>query len=209
MPKDHHDRTDTSPARYSADIAAGSLLLPESRKIAQLLLNEVKKVGWHRAIVLDNVLQKRSPDTARRQARLIRNRLRIMTADHWKMVRDGSSELATQALLASAIKQSRLLADYMDHVLRQHVRTFESHLKTEEWSRFLEACEQLDPAVASWSETTTKKLRQVIIRILAEARYLENTRSRKLTPVSVIPGLKDYLLEHQEHAILRCMEIYP
>lgn len=37
---------------YNGDIVAGSLLLAESRKIAQLLLKDIDADEWHKAIVL-------------------------------------------------------------------------------------------------------------------------------------------------------------
>ena len=59
--------------RYKADIAGGSLKLPESRIIAGLLIDGVSESEWKDAIEVENVLQKRSPGTAKRQASLIRD----------------------------------------------------------------------------------------------------------------------------------------
>jgi hypothetical protein len=57
---------------YKADIAGGSLKLYESRVIADLLLNGVTPKAWKTAIEVENVLQKTSQGTAKRQASLIR-----------------------------------------------------------------------------------------------------------------------------------------
>ena len=46
---------------YNAEITAGSLLLKESRAIVQLLLQDADAKAWHKAIAVDNVLQKTSP----------------------------------------------------------------------------------------------------------------------------------------------------
>ncbi|MCK9175772.1 MAG: DUF1819 family protein, partial [Desulforhopalus sp.] len=86
---------------YNGEIVAGSLLIPESRKIAGLLLQKVSAEEWYNAVVIENVLQKRSPSSAQRQAVLIRNRLQRMTPEHWALVKEGNAEVATQALLAS------------------------------------------------------------------------------------------------------------
>ena len=77
--------------RYKADITAGALKLPESRVIADLLLRQVDAEGWKDAIVTKNVLQARSPATARRLTTLIRGRLETMGAELWKLVRDGKA----------------------------------------------------------------------------------------------------------------------
>lgn len=81
---------------YKADIAGGSLKLYESRIIAGLLLESVSAEQWKQAIEVENVLQKTSQGTAKRQASLIRARLKTMTSSHWILVRDGPKPLATQ-----------------------------------------------------------------------------------------------------------------
>jgi BrxA len=77
--------------RYSADITAGALKVPESRLVVRLLLKGVDHKGWDEAIVKENVLQARTTATAIRLARLVRKRLETMDADLWKLVRDGNS----------------------------------------------------------------------------------------------------------------------
>ena len=44
---------------YNAEIVAGSLLMPESRKIARLFLSNADEDTWHKAIEVKNILQKR------------------------------------------------------------------------------------------------------------------------------------------------------
>jgi hypothetical protein len=192
---------------YHAQIAAGSLLLKESREIARLLLENLDEEGWHRAIVVDNVLQKKSPASARRMARLIRNRLEPLRLELWHLVLDQDREITTQALLVASIKHSRLLRDFLDQVVREHYRTFKRQLALSDWRTFLAECAARDPAVATWTESTQKKLGQVVFRILAEAGYLESTRTMKLSPIRVHPKVRIYLLDHHEKDLLRCMEI--
>ena len=166
MPMSPSTQEKTSRKEFTGELVAGSLLLAESRKIAHLLLAGADKDAWYRAIIVENVLQKRSPATAKRQSRLIRHRLESMTPDLWRMVSGGNAEVATQALLAAAIKHSRLLGDFLDQVVRQHIMSFDFQLSARDWSDYLESCEHLDPNVREWAESTRRKLREVIFRIL-------------------------------------------
>ncbi|NOQ47085.1 MAG: DUF1819 family protein [Desulfobulbaceae bacterium] len=191
---------------YNGENVAGSLLIPESREIAKLLLQKASEEDWHQAIIIHNILQKRSPASAKRQARLIRKRLGLMTPAHWALVKDGNAEVTTQALLAAAVKHSRLLGDFMGNVCRQHWLTFNRTLSGKDWREFLETCSQVDPTVAEWTATTTSKLRQVVFRILAESGYIDSTRKLNLQPVSIVPEVREYLANHSEGYILRCME---
>ncbi len=191
---------------YNGEIVAGSLLINESRKIARLLLNDADAEAWHQALVIENVLQKRSPVAAKRQARLIKNRLSLMKPDLWEIVDNGSADVAIQALLAAAIKHSRLVGDFMDTVIRQHWQTFKEKISAKDWKDFLEICAQVDPKVDEWTETTRSKLKQIVFRILAESKYIASTRSPKLLPVSIVPDVRQYLVKNSEDYVLRCME---
>ncbi len=193
--------------KYNGEIVAGSLLTMESRKIASLLLDNANPDAWHQAIVIDNILQKRSPATAKRQARLIKNRLSLMKPELWDIIVRGSSDETVQALLAAAIKHSPLLGDFMDTVIRQHWRTFIKKLDDKNWKDFINTCVQVDPGIEQWTASTLAKLRQVIFRIFAESKYIDNTKNLNLLPVLVIPEIRRYLLKNSEHCILHCMEV--
>lgn len=193
---------------YNAEISAGSLMLRESRQVAKLLLAGADDKAWHQAIYVDNILQKKVPATARRMIRLIRNRLESMTPDLWKMIIDGTSETAKQALLAAAINHSHLLGDFLQEVVQEHYRVFNRQLSVQDWKKFLYTCELRDSVVSTWSEKTRAKLGQVIFRILAEAGYLDSTRSLKLNPVTLAPEVRKYLVAYKETYILNCMDVH-
>lgn len=204
---DMRSRSNLESSLYNAEISAGSLMLRESRQIAKLLLAGANDEAWEKALYIDNVLQKKIRATARRMARLIRNRLELMSPDLWEMVVHGNSEVATQALLAAAIKHSRLLGDFLSDVIKECYKVFNQQLSIKDWNNFLVVCEQRDPAVATWTNSTRVKLGQVVFRILAEVKYLDSTRSMKLMPIVLTREIQEYLIKHEEKYILRCMEV--
>jgi len=195
--------------RYKADITAGSLKVTESRIIADLLLQDVNKEAWNAAVLVKNVLQARSPETARRLARLIRKRLQTMKADLWKLVRDGTGEVATHAILAGAVKHSPLLGDFLDLVVREQYRIFKTTLAIRLWDEYLDDCRGRDSDMPIWNESTRKRLRSSVFQILAQAGFLENTRNRKLQIVRIAPQVLQYLETHKEHYTLRCIQVSP
>ena len=193
-------------SRYNAEISAGSLMPLESRRIAVLLQTEPDSAAWIQAIETDNILQKRTPATARRQASLISRRLTTLAPEAWKLIAERDSEVSIQLLLAAAVKHSRLLGDFLLNVYANRQRGMELSLLSSEWHDFLVECTHRDPTVATWSESTKKKLRQVIVRILVEAKYLDNSRSMQLTPRALHPDVRRYLTTHDESYVLECLE---
>jgi hypothetical protein len=193
--------------RYKADIAGGSLKLPESRIVASLLLDGVDDQQWHDAVVVKNVLQKRSPGTAKRQASLIRSRLTTMDQELWELVRDGSNETAIHALFAAAIKHSTLLGDFLDRVVREQFRMFRQDLPRNLWRDFVERCRDHDPHMPEWQESTTSKLGDSVYRILAEVGFVLDNKKYILQPVRISGEVLAYLRDHKEDYVLRCIQV--
>lgn len=166
----------------------------ESRRIAEFLLEQKDADDWRRALVEDNLLQKKSPATALRQAKLIRKRLETLDPVAWEMIANREQEVTIQLLLIAAMRHSQLLADFISHVYIEHQRGLDLALSSADWDGFLTECGHRDESVSQWSPSTQVKLFQVVVRILAEAKYLENTRGMKLTPQSLHPDVKRYLI---------------
>jgi len=195
--------------RYSADITAGALKLPESRLIADLLLRRVDAEGWKDAIVTKNVLQARNPATARRLTKLIRGRLETMGPELWKLVRDGKGTVATHAVFAAALKRSPLLGDFLEIVVGEQYRLFGKTLSNKLFADYLEGCRGRDPEMPQWNESTQRRLRSSVFQMLAQAGYVENTRSLKLQTVHVADQVLRYLKANKEAYVLRCIQVAP
>jgi hypothetical protein len=195
--------------RYRADITAGSLKLPESRTIADLLLRGVGEDGWKNAIVKDNVLQARNPATAIRLGRLIRKRMELMDAELWRLVRDGSAIVATHAVLAAAVKHSTLLGDFLDLVVREQYRMFAKALTDKLWADYLDDCQGRDPDMPRWNDSTRRRLSSTVFQILAQAGYIASTKTKQLQTVHVASQVLRYLEKHDEKYVLRCIQVSP
>ncbi len=192
---------------YRANITAGSLLITESRKIAQLLLDGVDKVGWKDAIENQNILQKRSIATAHRIASLIKSRLQLMESPLWNLIVEGDSVVSTHAVIAAAIKHCRLLGDYLDLAVREQIKRMEERLTTRVWEQFISDCMQRDPFMKEFTESTAIKMRSNIHKILMEGGYINNVREKIIQHVNIAPEVIEYLEAHNENYVLRCMQV--
>jgi hypothetical protein len=195
--------------RYKADITVGALKLPESRLIADLLLCDADAEGWKDAIIKNNILQARNPTTARRLANLIRARLETMGPDLWKLVRDGNGTVATHAIFAAAVKHSPLLGDFLQIVVGEQYRLFSPALSHRLFDEFVEGCRERDAQMGKWNEATRDRLRSSVFQMLAQAGYVENTRSLKLRTVHIADQVLRYLRAQQEEYVLRCVQVSP
>jgi len=193
--------------RYTTTITSATLRLRESRIIADLLLQKVSDLEWREQIIDDNLLQMNSVESVKRISGLLRSRLEAFGEELWRLIRDGDLRQATQATLASAVKQSRLLGDFMDITIREQRSLFAKQLEYWMWNEYIESCRGRDPEMPQWSDSTLKKLRSNIFIMLSEAGYLKDTHTLLLQNVFIDDQLRRYLKERQENYVLRCLEV--
>jgi len=192
---------------YKANIGGGELKITESRIIAGLLLDNTDDNSWYQAIVVENVLQHKSPAFAQRQSNLIRARLSLMKPELWNLVKEGSKKVATDAVFSAAIKHSTLLADFLDLVVRQEFKAYSKNLTKTHWKKYLADCHARDPNMPVWAESTETRLASSIWGILVEAGYLSDKRKKCLQPVQISPEVITYLKNEQEEKVLRCIQV--
>ena len=194
-------------AIYKANMTAGSLLVPESRKIADLLLRDVTVQEWKDAVEQKNILQKLSVSSSKRVAAHIRSRLELMTPELWKMVRDGDAILAPQAIFAAAIKHCRILGDYLDLVVREQFKRLEDQLTPALWDEFILSCKQRDPLMEDFPPSTATKMRSVVHKILVEVGYLKSPHDWHLEKIEIFPELMEYLERQNEKYVVKCIQV--
>ena len=192
---------------YDSDLVGGSLMVRESRVIADLLLQGATAEQWHAAIQQQNLLQKRSPASAKRIAQSIRKRLERLDTSFWRALRDGDDELATQVAFCAALERNLLLVEFIETILKDAFVTRAEVLESYHWAEFLEDLSHRDPALNNWTETSKKKMGQVVFRMLAEVGLLRSTRSMKLQHLLVRPEIKALLEDSYRQRIKACLEV--
>ena len=182
-------------------------MVRESRIIASLLIAGSSADEWNRCIMIDNLLQKRSPASAKRNAQAIRKRLELLGPSFWFALRDGDEELATQVAFCAALERNLLLVEFIERVVRDAYSSQAECLELYQWGEFLDDCAHRDQSIANWTDSSRKKMGQVVFRMLVEVGYLENSRSLKLQNVSIRPEIKTLLDDHYKYRLKGCMTV--
>ena len=193
--------------RYQANLTGGSLKVAESRIVAGLILKGGDPQVWRKAILTENLLKTRTPGTAKRLGRLIRDRLSPMPQEILHMIRDGAGDVATHAVLTAAIRHSPLLGDFMDLVLRDQYRRFSKVLTNKVWEDYLEDCRGRDSEMPLWSDSTVQRLRSSVFQILAQAGFVQDTRSLALHRPHIADQVIASLKLNREDYVLRCITV--
>ena len=190
---------------YNAEISAGALMLVESKQLARLYIKQPTHEQWREAVEVDNLLQKKTPATAKRQAILVKKRFDLLGIELVEQIATSDSEFATQLLFAGSLLHSQLHYDYMLKVYALHVRRLDQAISKAAWENYWEECALIDGTINQWSLATKNKLNQVILRILSQAKYIETTRNMVITPFHLRPEVRGLLRKHHPH-LLAAME---
>jgi Putative inner membrane protein (DUF1819) len=102
-----------------------------------------------------------------------------------------------------------LLGDFLRTVVADQYRVFAKSLSKKMFDDYLEGCEARDPEISAWNESTKRRLRSSVFQMLAQAGYLENTRTLNLQPVQISERILQVLRDRGETYVLRCLEASP
>jgi len=191
---------------YVGDLNGGSLLIAETRIIASIQLENLSEEQWKQRIVEDNVLQKKSPQTALRFANVIRKRLNAMGDSYTQALLDVPDRAYIQLLLAGFIVQSPIIADFMRECLAEAKRTYKPAISTHAWADFIEDRIRVFPALADYSESTQKRMGSQVMKALVDAGYLNSPRQRQLQTVYLLPEVTANLVKINKQELIAVME---
>ena len=77
------------------------------------------------------------------------------------------------------------------------------------WDDYLDGCRERDTEMPRWSDVTSKRLRSSVFQTLAQAGYVENTRTLQLQTVHIPNQVLHYLKTHREDYVLKCIQVGP
>jgi hypothetical protein len=191
---------------YLGDLIGGGLMIRESQLIAALLLTKPDQAAWDNAITNQNILQKRSEASAKRNAATIKKRLATVNDAFLEKLAYGNTELSTQLIFAATLINSTILADFMRSVVLDARRLFRSQLDASDWEHFWQQRCRLFPELATLTESSTYKIAQVAIKCVADAGYINDTRHKHLLNVYLQPEVRQLLAQLGREDIINAME---
>lgn len=177
---------------YNGSLTREKFLFYEMRITAALLSDGLEKDEVIRRICEDNLFQFPTERMMKNIANTCLRRIEALGSDALREILAHSSvDVAKQINLYAMMRDNRVVRDFMITVIGEKFRTHEFDFSRKDLNLFFfRLCEQNDQ-VASWSEKTVNKIKQVLTKVLAECGYLDSVKSCVLNPVAISPELED------------------
>lgn len=183
--------------KYNAGLMSQSFWFIEFKKIVELYYNGVDFDEIKRQCIDENLFGAINPNRERRMCGYLLTRLRSM--DDKLVSLFVRADIATQKLinLITIMNTNRFFFEFVYEVYRNKLIVGESSIDLKDGNIFITQKESQNEDLASWSESTKKKLRSLFLNILTEAdmvKWVDDKKQKRcVNRVFVNMELENYL----------------
>lgn len=165
-------------------ITREQFLFNEMRIVAKLLDEGKTDEQIIRKVAENNLFQYPTERMIKNITQVCLNRFHNTNNQEWiDIVANDSADAAKQACLFLMMNYYRLVWDFMISVIGEKYRVKDTAFTKMDMNSFFTRLQEQNDTVASWSEATITKCKQVLKKTLVENGYLDNSKSEKLNVV--------------------------
>lgn len=193
-----------SPYNGSGALTREQFLFHETRITARLIADEgLCDEAVIDAVVRDNLYQFPTERMIKNIAKACVKRLRVIDDTRLiDIIAHQPVDVAKQACTYAMMKQYRLVWDYMVTVIGTKFANQDMSYGQIDLNVFFMQLQEQDDAVASWSDATIKKLKQVLNRILIENEYIDGPRADHINSVWLNYPVENLIRDNRDERVL-------
>lgn len=200
---------DISQNTYKASITREQFLFFETRETAKLVLIGLSDAEVIDKICEENLFQYPTEKSVRRMAALCLARLHAMNDETLiEAMATLPVDEAKQICLYAMMKHSRLMRDFMVTVVGNKFRQQDLSFSKADLNTFFMRLQEQNSTVASWSDSTVTRIKQVMMNILVVNEYLDSSKATRLNPVLLGKVLENVIRANGDLAMLAAFNCF-
>lgn len=177
---------------YTGVITREQFLFYEVRTTARLICEGLGRDEILDRIVNENLFQYPTEKSLREMVQTCLRRLTSLEDESLvRAIAEQPSDVAKQVCLYAMMRQYRLVWDFMLTVIGSKYKSFDTSFGNVDLNGFFIRLQEQDDWVATWSDSTIVRLKQVLRKVLVENEYLDSIHSDHLNPVLICPLLEN------------------
>ena len=181
---------------YKSTIKSRPYLYKETKKAVSLINKGLDVDGIKGKSLEDNIFQLESEARKKEVASIITSRIKGLDPYILDKIENSNIETSKILVLYAIAKTDRLFFEFLNEVYKEKIVLKDFYIRDKDFSVFFQSKKEQSEKVASWSEYTFKKLKQVYIRILFESGLIGNQKGDREIVVPIIDSdVKEYLYE--------------
>jgi hypothetical protein len=194
----------TLPMRYQISFTTGGLFIREAAKAAELYFQLGDWDAVRAEIRRGNLLLARTQTALTRTSCELVQRLQGLTRSQLEILADGSRQEQCQVLWLAACKHYPFIREFAAEVVREKFQHLDFTLSYLDFDIFFNDRAEWHEELEQRTQTTRKKLRQVLFRMLHEAQIL--SPANQILPVMLAPRVAQAVVE-EDPALLTIFPI--
>lgn len=194
---------------YKASFTREQFLFHEMRVIACLVIEGLSDEEILDKVYEENLFQYPTEKSVKRMTKNCLKRIHLLSDNNLiEIIAHGASDSAKQVCLYAMMNQFRVVYEFMVSVIGEKYRIKDFSFSKKDINVFFSRLQEQSDVVASWSNSTIQKLKQVIIKMLVDTEYLENSKSDSLNTVLIDFELQNILIEKRDYATLSAFNYF-
>ena len=188
---------------YNGGLTREQFLCYEIRTVASLLCEGLSRDEVVERIAAENLFQFPTERMIKSIAKTCFQRIDALDSETLVyLLANASSDVAKQINLYAMMKYNRIVWDFMTTVIGEKFRTQEFEYLRKDLNIFFFQLQEQNDNIASWSDATINKIKQVLNKCLVECGYLDSVRSTCLNIITIAPELEDAIRADNDLAAL-------
>lgn len=177
---------------YLASMTREPFLFYEMRATARLYMEGLSDEEIVDRVIKENIYQYPTERSLNKVASCCIKRLRALDDNSLvQALATKPAEVAKQICLYALMRQNRLVWEFMITVIGSKYSAGDRNFSKMDLSVFFMQLQEQNDVVATWSDSTVQKLKQILCKILVECEYLDSIKSETLNPVYLYPELEN------------------
>ena len=121
---------------------------------------------------------------------------------------DAPAEVAKQINLYAMMRYNRLVREFMEGLIGEKYRQQDFSYTKKDINMFFSRLREQNDDVATWSEQTISKLKQVLTKCLIETKMLDSFKDTTLNPIFISAELESGIRENKDFAALSAFNCF-
>ncbi|MFJ8513825.1 DUF1819 family protein [Lysinibacillus xylanilyticus] len=178
---------------YSSALTGAGYMLYEVKQISILKKEGLLDKEIRQKVLEENLFQYEKMSSIKRAFPYILKRVNVLDESLLQLITQESLEIAKIINLYGIMKSDRLFFEFMNEVIQEKLQRNEYLLEKKDVNSYFTIKAEQSDFIASWSEATIQKLKQVYKKILLETGMLKSLRTGELNRLIIDEQIKDQL----------------
>ena len=194
---------------YLASLTGEPFLFFELRTMARLFNEGLDKEQVFRVISDENLFQYPTEKSISKIFNVCYRRIKALDNPYLlRILSEQPVYVAKQVALYALMRQNRLVWEFMISVVGEKFRSKNSAFGKIDINSFFLRLQEQNDKVASWSDITIGKLKQVMVKMLVETEYLDDIQSTHINSVLLDPAVEQGIRENGDYAALAAFNCF-